>query len=173
MIVSNFLGFLGFTRSARTILVFNFIRYRILQVGLLPVCNHQQVPFAYKMYTTDDETGWKQSTAFKRAFSINVEIEFVGVWSVFDLSHHINNPCADCANIVRDTVDSVGLIPRRLPFTQVDNNIRYFRHALSLDEHRAWVDISFVILKIKGPHCCKLVVSNPVHGTAQHTMITK
>jgi len=67
------------------------------------------------MYITDDAKGWKQSTAFKRAFSINVEIEFVGVW---------------------DTVDSVGLIPRRLPFTQVDNNIRYFRHALSLDEHR-------------------------------------
>ena len=87
---SHFLDFLGFTRSARTIQVLYFTHYRILQVGLLPVCNHQQVPFAYKMYTTDDETGWKQSTAFKRAFSINVEIEFVGVWSVFDLSLLIN-----------------------------------------------------------------------------------
>jgi len=67
------------------------------------------------MQTTDNEKGWKQSTGFKRAFSINVEIEFVGVW---------------------DTVESVGLIPRRLPFTQVNNNIRYFRHALALDEHR-------------------------------------
>jgi hypothetical protein len=76
-------------------------------------------------------------------------------------------------NNVRDTVDSVGLIPRRLPFTQVDNDIRYFRHALSLDKHLPWVDISFVILKNKGPHCRKLVVSNPVHGTTEHTMITK
>ena len=107
------------------------------------------MPFAYKMYITDDAKGWKQSTAFKRAFSINVEIEFVGVWSVFDPSLYIKCPCANCANKCRDTVDSVGLIPRRLPFTQVDNNIRYFRHALSLDEHRVWVDISFVILNKK------------------------
>ena len=49
------------------------------------------MPFAYKMYITDDVKGWKQSTAFKRAFSINVEIEFVGVWSVFDLSLDINS----------------------------------------------------------------------------------
>ena len=48
----------------------------------------------------------------------------------------------------------MGLIPRRLPFTQVDNNIRYFRHALSLDEHRVWVDISLVILN-KSSHCRK------------------
>ena len=38
------------------------------------------MPFAYKMYTQCDETGWKQSVAFKKAFSINVDIEFVGVW---------------------------------------------------------------------------------------------
>jgi len=37
---------------------------------------------------------------------------------------------------VRDTVSSVGVIPRRLPFTKTNNNIRIFRHALSLDEHR-------------------------------------
>ena len=50
------------------------------QVGLLPACNHQQVPFAYRMYTRDDPTGWAQSTSFKKAFSIDVDIEFVGVW---------------------------------------------------------------------------------------------
>jgi uncharacterized protein (DUF2235 family) len=102
----------GFSRGAYTA---RALAGMIHKVGLLPVCNHQQVPFAYKMYTTDDATGWKQSTAFKRAFSINVDIEFVGVW---------------------DTVDAVGLIPRRLPFTQVNDNIKYFRHAMSLDEHR-------------------------------------
>jgi hypothetical protein len=34
------------------------------------------------MYSRDDrdEAGWKQSIAFKKAFSIDVEIEFVGVW---------------------------------------------------------------------------------------------
>ena len=50
------------------------------QVGILPACNHQQVPFAYKMYTRTDEIGWKQSNAFKKAFSIDADIEFIGVW---------------------------------------------------------------------------------------------
>ncbi|KAG8219249.1 hypothetical protein J3R82DRAFT_88 [Butyriboletus roseoflavus] len=51
----------------------------------------------------------------RKQFSINVDIEFVGVW---------------------DTVNSVGIIPRTLPFTKSNDNIRYFRHALSLDERR-------------------------------------
>ena len=37
----------------------------------------------------------------------------------------------------RDTVNSVGLIPRRLPFTTSNTIIRTFRHAVSLDERRA------------------------------------
>lgn len=68
------------------------------------------------MFTRTDELGWKQSTAFKKAFSIDVDIEFVGVW---------------------DTVSSVGLIPRTLPFTASNTSIKTFRHAVSLDEHRA------------------------------------
>jgi hypothetical protein len=40
----------------------------------------QQVPFAYKMYTRADEVGWAQSNSFKKAFSIDVDIEFIGVW---------------------------------------------------------------------------------------------
>lgn len=37
----------------------------------------------------------------------------------------------------RDTVASVGLVPRHLPFTTSNTAIRYFRHAIALDEHRA------------------------------------
>ena len=66
---------LELTTTART------LRW-IGQVGLLPACNHQQVPFAYKMFTRDDELGWKQSTSFKKAFSIDVDIDFIGVWYV-------------------------------------------------------------------------------------------
>ncbi|KAG6915283.1 hypothetical protein DXG01_012305 [Tephrocybe rancida] len=68
------------------------------------------------MFTRTDETGWKQSNAFKKAFSVDVPIEFVGVW---------------------DTVNSVGLIPRRLPFTTSNTIVRTFRHAVALDERRA------------------------------------
>lgn len=103
----------GFSRGAYTA---RALAGMLHKVGLLPRCNYQQVPFAYRMYSQDDETGWEQSKAFKKAFSIDVDVEFVGVW---------------------DTVSSVGIIPRRLPFTKANNKIRYFRHALALDEHRA------------------------------------
>ena len=36
----------------------------------------------------------------------------------------------------RDTVNSVGVIPRRLPFTTANTAICTFRHAVSLDERR-------------------------------------
>ncbi|KAI0070724.1 hypothetical protein K474DRAFT_1713099 [Panus rudis PR-1116 ss-1] len=103
----------GFSRGAYTA---RSLAGMIQKVGLLPTGNHQQVPFAYKMYTKATEKGWKQSVAFKKAFSIDVDVEFVGVW---------------------DTVCSVGLISRRLPFVSSNSAIRYFRHAVSLDERRA------------------------------------
>lgn len=67
------------------------------------------------MYSRNDETGWRQSAAFKRAFSIDVDIDLIGVW---------------------DTVGSVGMIPKRLPFTTFNTHVKVFRHALALDEHR-------------------------------------
>ncbi|KAF5355040.1 hypothetical protein D9756_005790 [Leucocoprinus leucothites] len=103
----------GFSRGAYTA---RCLGGMIHKVGLLPVCNHQQVPFAYKMYTRTDPLGWKQSNAFKKAFSINVQVDFLGVW---------------------DTVSSVGIIPRKLPFTTSNTNVRVFRHAIALDERRA------------------------------------
>ena len=52
------------------------------KVGLLPAHNLQQIPFAYKMYTQDNDLGWEQSAAFKEAFCVDVGIEFIGVWYV-------------------------------------------------------------------------------------------
>ena len=37
----------------------------------------------------------------------------------------------------RDTVASVGLIPREHPYTSVNYGVKCFRHALALDERRA------------------------------------
>ncbi|KAJ7912889.1 hypothetical protein B0H13DRAFT_2005834 [Mycena leptocephala] len=103
----------GFSRGAY---IARSLAGMIHKVGLLPVDNHQQVPFAYRIYTRTDATGWAQSNAFKKAFSNDVHIDFIGVW---------------------DTVDSVGLIPKRLPFTTSNKIVRTFRHAVSLDERRA------------------------------------
>ncbi|KAJ4479368.1 hypothetical protein J3R30DRAFT_3883877, partial [Lentinula aciculospora] len=103
----------GFSRGAYTA---RSLAGMLHKVGLLSKDNFQQVPFAYKMYTRVDKTGWEQSNAFKEAFCIDVTIDFLGVW---------------------DTVDSVGLIPKRLPFTTSNTIVRTFRHAISLDERRA------------------------------------
>ncbi|KAG6896289.1 hypothetical protein C0992_009314 [Termitomyces sp. T32_za158] len=103
----------GFSRGAYTA---RSLAGMIHKVGLLPADNHQQVPFAYKMYTRTDHVGWEQSNAFKLAFASAVPIEFLGVW---------------------DTVDSVGLIPKRLPFTTSNTMVKTFRHAIALDERRA------------------------------------
>ncbi|KAF8878547.1 hypothetical protein BD779DRAFT_1447634 [Infundibulicybe gibba] len=102
----------GFSRGAY---IARSLAGMIHRVGLLTPCNHQQVPFAYKMFTRTDDDGWEQSNAFKRAFSIDVDIEFIGVW---------------------DTINSVGLIPKHLPFTSSNRSVRTFRHALALDERR-------------------------------------
>ncbi|KAI0714718.1 hypothetical protein C8Q76DRAFT_767966 [Earliella scabrosa] len=102
----------GFSRGAYTA---RALAGMVTKVGLLPACNHQQIPFAYDMYIREDQTGWEDSKKFKKDFSIDVHIDFIGVW---------------------DTVDSVGIIPHTLPFTKSNSAIRYFRHALALDEHR-------------------------------------
>ncbi|PPQ75323.1 hypothetical protein CVT24_007036 [Panaeolus cyanescens] len=103
----------GFSRGAYTA---RSLAGMLCKVGLLPAGNFEKVPFAYKMYTRIDHTGWKMSNEFKKAFCVDVGIEFLGVW---------------------DTVDSVGIIPKRLPFTTSNTVVRTFRHALALDERRA------------------------------------
>ncbi|KAI9430249.1 hypothetical protein BJY52DRAFT_1232453 [Lactarius psammicola] len=106
----------GFSRGAYTARALAGMIHKVNMVGLLPAGNSQQVPFAYRMYTRDDKDGWKQSKQFKEAFSMDVGVEFLGVW---------------------DTVCSVGFIPRELPLTASNTTVRFFRHALALDERRA------------------------------------
>ncbi|KAF8594073.1 hypothetical protein BDV93DRAFT_535126 [Ceratobasidium sp. AG-I] len=103
----------GFSRGAYTA---RALAGMLHKVGLLPAYNHEQVAFAYAMFKRDDPDGWKMSNGFKRAFSIDVKIDFLGVF---------------------DTVNSVGIIPRELPFAKSNYLIRVFRHAVALDERRA------------------------------------
>lgn len=62
----------------------------IHKVGLLPPNNGEQIPFAYKMYLRTDTIGWEQSNEFKRTFSNNVDIEFIGVWYI-SIAHRFRN----------------------------------------------------------------------------------
>ncbi|KAG8897273.1 hypothetical protein FRC00_004604 [Tulasnella sp. 408] len=99
----------------------------LYRVGLLPLCNIEQVPFAYKIFkeskkenkimkkNPEDPRGWL-SRNFRSTFSREVKVEFVGIW---------------------DTVSSVGFIPRSLPNTNKNPIVKHVRHAISLDERRA------------------------------------
>jgi len=102
----------GFSRGAYTA---RALAGMLQKVGLLPLCNHQQLPFAYEMYIREDVEGLALSHMFKRTFCRSIRVEFVGVW---------------------DTVASVGIVTRYLPFVHENSGIRYLRHALALDERR-------------------------------------
>ncbi|KZT35052.1 hypothetical protein SISSUDRAFT_1025828 [Sistotremastrum suecicum HHB10207 ss-3] len=102
----------GFSRGAYTA---RALAGMVHSVGLLPQWNTQQVPFAWKCYTDGSPKGLVRASEFKAAFSSNVIIDFVGVF---------------------DTVASVGIISKELPFAASNRAIRVFRHALALDERR-------------------------------------
>ncbi|KAF2157102.1 hypothetical protein K461DRAFT_218701 [Myriangium duriaei CBS 260.36] len=105
---------LGFSRGAYTVRCLVGMLHKI---GLLPANNFSQVGFAYNFYKDNSHDGWKMSHEFKRTFCTDVSVYFVGLW---------------------DCVASVGIIPRKLPFSKSPtNSISYFRHAMSLDEHRS------------------------------------
>lgn len=105
---------IGFSRGAYTA---RCLAGMVHKVGLLPPRNIQQIPFAYEFYANNTPEGWKQSNQFKKTFSIEVCVYFLGCF---------------------DSVASVGLIPRQLPLSSTPTSkSRYFRHAMALDERRA------------------------------------
>ncbi|PWN41652.1 hypothetical protein IE81DRAFT_324280 [Ceraceosorus guamensis] len=109
----------GFSRGAYTA---RALTGMLLKIGLLPANNSSQVAFAYKQFKDDTPTGWEQSALFKTTFCIDVKVHFLGCW---------------------DTVASVGFIPRQLPFAKNNTScVRYFRHAMALDERRAKFKVS-------------------------------
>jgi len=104
---------MGFSRGAYTARALAGMLHR---VGLLPRHNEEQIRFAWQMFKKTGKGSWAAAEGFKRTFSRDVKITFVGVW---------------------DTVSSVGgIIPRTLPYTATNPSVETFRHALALDEHR-------------------------------------
>ena len=52
----------------------------VQKIGLLPASNLEQLPFAFAMYERDDKKGLDLSIQFKRTFSIDARIKFLGLW---------------------------------------------------------------------------------------------
>ncbi|EIM85764.1 uncharacterized protein STEHIDRAFT_121799 [Stereum hirsutum FP-91666 SS1] len=104
----------GFSRGAYTA---RALAGMLRAVGLLPRDNSEQAGFAFRLYSSEKLSDQQLVPGFKRTYCRDVTVEFLGVW---------------------DTVESVGIImTKSLPFVSTNDSIRTFRHALSLDQHRA------------------------------------
>ncbi|KAK5059707.1 hypothetical protein LTR84_009590 [Exophiala bonariae] len=104
----------GFSRGAYTA---RCLAGMIHKIGLLAPHNVAQIPFAYDIYKDDSNQGREQSIQFKRTFCTNVSVYLLGLF---------------------DSVASVGIIPRDLPFSTTSTaRCNYIRHAVALDERRA------------------------------------
>lgn len=112
----------GFSRGAYTVRV---VASLLHMYGLLPKGNEPVVPYAIRMMNDNQRrsAGGEQRFAlaaqFKQTFSTACTPWFVGVW---------------------DTVSSVGWIanPLRVPFSANNPDIAHGRHAIAIDERRAF-----------------------------------
>jgi len=106
----------GFSRGAYTA---RAVAAMLHKVGLLTQGNEELLPFAYSLFEKRTADNQKLADEFKTTFSRTVEIHFLGIW---------------------DTVSSVGWVwnPKILPHTSNNPSVRRVRHALALDERRAF-----------------------------------
>ncbi|HEX2364774.1 MAG TPA: DUF2235 domain-containing protein [Bradyrhizobium sp.] len=104
----------GFSRGAYTA---RAVAAMVHKVGLLTQGNEELIPFAWDMFAKQaDKTIYE---GFKKTFSRDVPIYFLGLW---------------------DTVSSVGWAwdQKILPYTFNNPSVQTVRHAVALDERRAY-----------------------------------
>ena len=112
----------GFSRGAYTVRALAGVMHMF---GVLHQGNEGLIPYLMRMYAKKSRDGQRMkntfnaATAFKARISRACSLHFVGVW---------------------DTVSSYGWIynPVRLPYTGQNPDVRYGRHAISIDERRCF-----------------------------------
>ena len=127
----------GFSRGAYTA---RAVAAMVHKVGLLTQGNEELIPFAWDMFAKQSDKAITEG--FKKTFSRNVPIRFLGLW---------------------DTVSSVGWVwnQTHLPFTQNNPSVQMVRHAVALDERRAYflqnlwgtIPVDVEQLWFPGVHC--------------------
>jgi uncharacterized protein (DUF2235 family) len=104
----------GFSRGAYTA---RAVAAMVHKVGLLTQGNEELISFAWDMFSKQSDESI--SEGFKKTFAREVPIYFLGLW---------------------DTVSSVGWAwdQKHLPYTQNNPSVQMVRHAVALDERRAY-----------------------------------
>lgn len=104
----------GFSRGAYSA---RALAAMLHKVGLLLRDNEELIPFAWDTFKREHRK--EVVDGFRSTFSRVIDIHFVGVW---------------------DTVSSVGWMwnPQHLPYSADNPSVKYLRHAMALDERRAY-----------------------------------
>lgn len=120
----------GFSRGAYTA---RALCGMLQMVGLLCPGNEAMIPYAIRLFKRRD--GWKVklkisqnkfqvAAGFKKTFGRDCKPHFLGVW--------------DTVSSVGWILDPIGLRPGTLPYTYGLDDVSTIRHAVSLDERRAF-----------------------------------
>jgi uncharacterized protein (DUF2235 family) len=106
----------GFSRGAYTVRALTGLLHMF---GLIRRGNEPLVPYAIQLLTNLEDQTFEVAAKFKLAFSRRCQPHFVGVW---------------------DTVSSVGWFwdPLTIPYSADDPDIAVGRHAIAIDERRAF-----------------------------------
>lgn len=137
----------GFSRGAYTA---RAVAAGIHSLGIVKPEHENMIPYAWSLLVNEQEEDegayFKTVAAFKASFSTGpVKIHFLGVW---------------------DTVSSLGWIWdfRSVPFTSRNPSIRHVRHAVAIDERRAFFRTNLFCFTGKAGPDGRRVVEPPVPG---------
>ncbi len=111
----------GFSRGAYTV---RALCGMLHMFGLLRPGNEGMIPYAMRLFKRRKDDKFELGAKFKKTFSRECKPHFLGVW--------------DTVSSVGWVLDPIGLKPGALPYTAQFSDIPIVRHAVSIDERRAF-----------------------------------
>lgn len=118
----------GFSRGAYTV---RALCGMLHMFGLLRPGNAGMIPYAMRLFKTRKHDKFALGAKFKKTFSRECKPHFLGVW--------------DTVSSVGWVLDPIGLRPGALPFTAQFPDIPVVRHAVSVDERRAFFRQNLIV----------------------------
>ena len=111
----------GFSRGAYTARALCGLLHMF---GLLTPGNEALIPYALRLYKSNDPERFKIADGFKETFSVDCKPYFLGLW--------------DTVSSVGWILDPINVRSGHLPYTASLPDVPILRHAVSIDERRAF-----------------------------------